>query len=144
MPPVWITWVPREARYEGRHAGHHAAVEVAGAHDQTGLHAGVECHADREQGNLDLNHLVGRERLDPVEAVGRDLIYGQVRFEMTPGHTQPSARSLVAQDRRALLGQVVERTIGWLNRCRRPPKDWERTTRKARAFLFLASIRIMT
>ncbi|TXN23967.1 IS5 family transposase [Methylobacterium sp. WL9] len=39
---------------------------------------------------------------------------------------------------------IVERTIGWLNRCRRLANDWECRTRKARAFLLLASIRLMT
>ena len=38
---------------------------------------------------------------------------------------------------------VVERTIGWLNRCRRLAKDWENLNRKALAFLRLASIRLM-
>ena len=38
---------------------------------------------------------------------------------------------------------IVERTIGWLNRCRRLAKDWENYNYKARAFLFLASIRRM-
>lgn len=38
---------------------------------------------------------------------------------------------------------VVERTIGWLNRCRRLAKDWETKTHNALAFLKLASIRLM-
>lgn len=38
---------------------------------------------------------------------------------------------------------IVERTIAWLNRCRRLAKDWECLTRKAVAFLHLASIRLM-
>jgi putative transposase len=38
---------------------------------------------------------------------------------------------------------IVERTIGWLNRCRRLAKDWECLNRKALAFLKLASIRLM-
>ena len=38
---------------------------------------------------------------------------------------------------------VVERTLAWLNRCRRLAKHWECRTRKARAFLLLASIRLM-
>lgn len=38
---------------------------------------------------------------------------------------------------------VVERTIGWLNRCRRLAKDWENLSRNALAFLRLASIRFM-
>lgn len=38
---------------------------------------------------------------------------------------------------------VVERTIAWLNRCRRLAKDFENLTRTALAFLHLASIRLM-
>ena len=38
---------------------------------------------------------------------------------------------------------IVERTIGWLNRCRRLAKDWERMNRNALAFLRWASIRMM-
>ncbi len=38
---------------------------------------------------------------------------------------------------------IVERTIVWLNLCRRLAKDWECSTRKALAFLHLSSIRIM-
>ena len=38
---------------------------------------------------------------------------------------------------------IVERTIGWLNRCRRLAKDWENLNRKALVFLRLASIRLM-
>ena len=38
---------------------------------------------------------------------------------------------------------IVERTIAWLNRCRRLAKDWENRTRNALAFLKLASIRLM-
>ena len=38
---------------------------------------------------------------------------------------------------------VVERTFAWVNRCRRLAKDWECLNRKARAFVLLASIRLM-
>ena len=38
---------------------------------------------------------------------------------------------------------IVERTIAWLNRCRRLAKDWECLNRKALALLRLASIRLM-
>ena len=38
---------------------------------------------------------------------------------------------------------IVERTIGWLNRCRRLAKDWECRTHNALAFLRWASIRIL-
>ena len=38
---------------------------------------------------------------------------------------------------------VVERTLAWLNRCRRLAKDFENLSRNAMAFLQLASIRLM-
>jgi transposase len=39
---------------------------------------------------------------------------------------------------------VVERTIAWLNRCRRLAKDWETSVASAEAWLLIASIRRMT
>lgn len=38
---------------------------------------------------------------------------------------------------------VVERTIAWINRCRRLAKDYENLNRTALAFIRLASIRLM-
>ncbi len=38
---------------------------------------------------------------------------------------------------------VVERTLAWLNRCRRLSKDFENVTETAVAFISLASIRLM-
>ena len=38
---------------------------------------------------------------------------------------------------------IVERTISWLNSCRRLAKDWECLNRSALAFLRWASIRLM-
>lgn len=38
---------------------------------------------------------------------------------------------------------VVERTIAWINRCRRLSKDFENLNRMALAFIRLASIRLM-
>jgi len=38
---------------------------------------------------------------------------------------------------------IVERTLAWLNRCRRLAKDWENLNRSASTFLRLASIRLM-
>jgi transposase len=38
---------------------------------------------------------------------------------------------------------IVERTIAWLNRCRRLAKDWECLNRKGLSFIHLASIRLM-
>ena len=48
-------------------------------------------------------------------------------------------KGFVVQPRR----WVVERTIAWLNRCRRLAKDWANLNRNALAFIKLASIRIM-
>lgn len=39
---------------------------------------------------------------------------------------------------------VVERTIAWVNRCRRLAKDYENLDRTAVAFIRLASIKLMT
>lgn len=39
---------------------------------------------------------------------------------------------------------IVERTIAWLNRCRRLAKDWEATIASSEAWLVIASIRRMT
>ena len=49
------------------------------------------------------------------------------------------AKGFAVQPRR----WVVERTIAWLNRCRRLAKDWENLNRSGLAFLKLASIRLM-
>ena len=38
---------------------------------------------------------------------------------------------------------IVERTLAWLNRCRRLAKDFENLLRYALAFVHLASIRVM-
>ncbi len=38
---------------------------------------------------------------------------------------------------------IVERTIAWLNQCRRLAKDWECLNRSALAFLRWASVRLM-
>ncbi len=38
---------------------------------------------------------------------------------------------------------IVERTFGWLGRCRRLGKDFENLTRSHAAFLILAMIRLM-
>ena len=38
---------------------------------------------------------------------------------------------------------IVERTLAWLNRCRRLAKDFENLTRVAVGFIRLASIRLM-
>jgi hypothetical protein len=38
---------------------------------------------------------------------------------------------------------VVERTLGWLNKCRRLSKDYERHTQHSEAMIRVASIHLM-
>ena len=38
---------------------------------------------------------------------------------------------------------IVERTFGWLGRCRRLGKDFENLTRSLAAFMILAMIRLL-
>ena len=68
-------------------------------------------------------------------AVGK--ILRQVNIEIVKRSDQ--AKGFVVLPKR----WVVERTLAWLNRCRRLAKDWENLNRKALAFLRLASIRLM-
>jgi transposase len=57
-------------------------------------------------------------------------------------------RESIYRDRNAVQTKpatswIVERTIAWLNRCRRLAKDWENLNHNALAFLHLASNRLM-
>jgi transposase len=49
------------------------------------------------------------------------------------------ARGFVVEPKR----WIVERSIAWLNRCRRLARDWENRNHNALAFLRMASIRLM-
>ena len=74
-----------------------------------------------------------------------------INFAISPGDVQD--RNMIAP----LLGiapsgsprsrmpscWIVERTYGWLNRCRRLVKDYENLTRNHAAFIILAMIRLM-
>lgn len=51
----------------------------------------------------------------------------------------PAIKGFVVQKRR----WVVERTFGWLNKCRRLSKDYERHTRNSEAMIRVASIALM-
>lgn len=63
----------------------------------------------------------------------------QVRVEVVRRSGADAGRFIVLPKR-----WIVERTIAWLNRCRRLAKDWERMNRNALAFLQWASVRLMT
>jgi len=61
---------------------------------------------------------------------------GQVNLEIVK---RPDRHRLVVLPKR----RIVERTIAWLNRCRRLAKDWECLNRCALCFLRWASVRLM-
>ena len=65
----------------------------------------------------------------------------KVRPQLKPAIVKPSdpAPGFVVLPKR----WIVERSIAWLNRCRRLAKDFENRTRNASAFVQLASIRLM-
>jgi transposase len=73
----------------------------------------------------------------PVFSAAVKKILAQVNIEIVKRSDQ--AKGFVVLPRR----WVVERTFAWLGRCRRLAKDWENLNRRARAFLRLASIRLM-
>lgn len=64
-------------------------------------------------------------------------IFAQIEVEIVK--RSDTAKGFVVLPRR----WVVERTLAWLGRCRRLAKDWECLNEKARAFLLMASIRLM-
>src|SRR5690242_15860030 len=77
---------------------------------------------------------------------------GPIRAERRPGRVRRAAWARLEIVKRSDAAKgfvvlqkrwIVERTIAWLNRCRRLAKDWECLSRKALAFLHLASIRLM-
>jgi len=79
-----------------------------------------------------------------------DAAYQGPKFRRTLAHILPYLRVDIVKRSDQVNGfavlpkrWIVERTIAWLNRCRRLAKDWECLNRKGRAFLYLASIRLM-
>ena len=68
-------------------------------------------------------------------AVSKILSRVQVEIVKRSGH----AKGFFALPKR----WIVERTIAWLNRCRRLAKDWENLNLTALIFLRFASIRLM-
>ncbi len=79
-----------------------------------------------------------------------DSAYQGPKFHGVLAHILPSLETQIVKRSDRQKGFValpkrwiVERTIAWLNRCRRLAKDWENLNRTALAFLKLASIRLM-
>ena len=87
-----------------------------------------------------------------LRTLGRDQHVTEVAWAAPSGQGNPYCRTIPEIVRRCDQAKgfvvlperwIVERTIGWLNRCRRLAKDWENLNHNALAFLRLASIRLM-
>ena len=107
--------------------------------------AGIQ---DRDGGIMLLATLFGQfpfiEKLF-ADSAYQGPIFGNALAKILPGlETEIVKRSDQAKGFVRLPKRwIVERTIAWLNRCRRLAKDWENLNRNALAFLKLASIRLM-
>jgi putative transposase len=107
--------------------------------------AGIQ---DRDGGILLLATLFGQFPF--LEKLFADSAYQGPIFANALAKTLPSLETEIVRRSDHVKGFVqlpkrwiVERTIAWLNRCRRLAKDWENLNRNALAFLKLASIRLM-
>jgi putative transposase len=114
------------------------------------LHAAVHSAGiqDRDGGILLLSTLFGMfpflKKLFADAAYGGPIFHGALikilpHLEIEIVRRCDQAKGFVVLPKR----WIVERTIGWLNRCRRLSKDWENLNINALAFLHLASIRLM-
>ena len=107
--------------------------------------AGIQ---DRDGGILLLAALSGMHPL--LRKLFADAGYQGPKFQQALAKTLPNLEADIVRRCDHVKGfavlpkrWIVERTIAWLNRCRRLAKDWENLNRKALAFLRLASIRLM-
>jgi transposase len=73
----------------------------------------------------------------PKFQAGITKVLGQLSVEIVK--RSDTAKTFVVLPKR----WIVERTIGWLNRCRRLAKDWECLNQNGLAFMRWASIRLM-
>jgi transposase len=103
---------------------------------------------DRDGGILLLSTLFGRFPF--LQKLFADSAYQGPIFHTALAAILPALKTEIVKRSDQLKGFValpkrwiVERTIGWLNRCRRLAKDWENLNRTALTFLKLASIRLM-
>jgi len=124
----------------------HVLVDTQGLLMQAAVHsASIQ---DRDGGVLLLATLFGRfpylEKLfadsayqGPIFADELAKILTRVKIEIVKRSDQ--AKGFVTLPKR----WIVERTIAWLNRCRRLAKDWENLNVTALIFLRFASIRLM-
>ena len=94
---------------------------------------GHHSEGEHHQGNVAMPPMPG----SALVVIESELVFRGLETEIVK--RSDHAKGFVVLPRR----WIVERTIAWLNRCRRLAKDWENLNRKALAFLRLASIRLM-
>ena len=91
------------------HARHQRAKQVAAADDEAQLLACAKGEADREQVDLEVDRLAGRQLGHTVKGVsGGDVVGRERRVELTDRRPQPPVRALVAQDGGAVVRHVVD------------------------------------
>ena len=126
----------------------HAIVHAADIQDPSGDSEAASLRESRDGGVLLMATLFGAYpfllKLDadggyagPQFQAGLTQVMRQVEVEIVK--RSEAAKGFAVLPKR----WIVERTIAWLNRCRRLAKDWECLNRRALAFLRLASIRLM-
>jgi transposase len=124
----------------------HVVVDMLGLVLQASVHpANVQ---DRDGGILLLTALVDRFPL--LGKLFADGAYQGPQFRQALAKVWPQLQTEIIIRSDQIKGFVVlpkrwivERTLAWLNRCRRLAKDFENRTRYAVAFVHLASIRLM-
>lgn len=104
---------------------------------------------DRD-GGMQLLTALG-ERFPLLAKLFADGAYPGPQFRQGVAKVRPQLATEIITRREQVTGFValpqrwiVERTLAWLNRCRRLAKDFENRTRYAVAFVHLASIRLMS
>ena len=90
------------------------------------------------------------ERFPLLEKVFADQAYRGPQFQQALAKVRPQLQIEIVTRSEQVKGFVVlpkrwivERTLAWLNRCRRLAKDFENRLRYALAFVHLAAIRLM-
>jgi len=103
---------------------------------------------DRDGGIMLLSTLFGMFPF--LEKLFADSAYEGPMFHTALASILPSLKTEIVKRSDTARGFVVlpkrwivERSIAWLNRCRRLAKDWENLNLSALIFLRLASIRLM-
>ena len=124
----------------------HLLVDTQGLLIKAIVHsAGVQ---DRDGGVLLLSTLSGGAPF--LEKLFADSAYQGPLFSKATGEIMPNLKIEIVKRSDSAKGFVllpkrwiVERSIAWLNRCRRLAKDWENLNITALAFLRFASVRLM-